>query len=84
MPVGVRVRVRFKAVNQYFLQKQTDEAGKPRNCGPWGEDAEDFMLGKNWHTADELRKKLPLDEAGYDEDLKKPVVYWYDLHAKRV
>lgn len=70
--------VKFKVVNQAALQvdvSQEDEG----HSGPWGDEAEDVVSGRNWRSADQVLKSLPLPESITIRG--KMYKGWYDLHA---
>lgn len=70
----------FKVVNQNYLQLNLTSKELEGHSGPWGEDAQDFWIGKDWHTYEGLVKQLPLPPSITFKG--KEVRGWYDVHAK--
>ena len=70
----------FKVVNQALLQVGTgvDDAG---HSGPWGENAVDMWIGRKWHSADELRRRMPTPPTVLIQGVERKG--WYDLHARK-
>lgn len=72
---------RFKAVNQFELQKGLNSSQKGWS-GPWGEDSIDYLSGQTWVSGKEMINRLPLSTNFKDKHGKKRNI-WYDLHAER-
>lgn len=71
---------KFKVVNQNRLQEGTTDE-EEGHSGPWGENAVDQLSGKNWQTAAELKKRIPLPNRMIVDGIQRTI--WYDMHASK-
>lgn len=71
---------RFKVVNQALWEKRFMNDKLMRGTsGDWGEKAQDIYIGTNWHSAEQLRARLPLPKDSTIDGSR--MAAWYDLHA---
>lgn len=71
---------RFKVVSQALLEYASVGKNMKGNSGPWGDEAEDVFIGKEWHTRAQLKDKLPLAKM-IILPTEVTIKAWYDLHA---